>query len=334
KNLKTGSIIEYTFNSGIKGIWLTPAPAAYMACAFDAPDLADIEAIVEVFGALRRDGLLPSTVYVSGLVEWAAMMGPRTDVWKGAGPIPEARLKELQAQLGVGAWNARFGLYGRAAVVRAQFDELKAIVEAKIPRGRLQGTLFAADQRKGETTLDPTSVPEPHGGFWVGVPSLWSLPMVKFRLPEDGKGVAAHIDYSPIIPSDGKTVLDWVKTAKGICEAEGFDLMCDFFMHERHVIFVNMMTFDKTDVEQRRAVEAIFQRLFQEGKKRGFSKYRSHVNYMGKSGRRVLCERIRLTRYTDQVADLYDFNNHAYRLFVEKIKVSHSESWSLLKGLM
>ncbi|KAB2578871.1 4-cresol dehydrogenase (hydroxylating) flavoprotein subunit [Lasiodiplodia theobromae] len=284
------------------GIWLTPAPAAYMACAFDAPDSADIEAIVEVFGALRRDGLLPSTVYVSGLVEWAAMMGKRTDVWKGAGPIPEARLKELQEQLGVGAWNARFGLYGRAAVVRAQFDELKAIVEAKIPRGRLQGTLFAADQRKGETTLDPTSVPEPHGGFWVGVPSLWSLPMVKFRLPEDGRGVAAHIDYSPIIPSDGKVVLDWVKTAKGICEAEGFDLMCDFFMHERHVIFVNMMTFDKTDAEQRRAVEAIFQRLFQEGKKRGFSKYRSHVNYM------------------DQVADLYDFNNHAYRLFVEKLK--------------
>lgn len=67
-----------------------------------------------------------------------------------------------------------------------------------------------------------------------------------------------------------------------ICEAEGFDLFCDFFMHERHVIFVNMMTFDKTNPEHRRAVQAIFTELFIEGKKRGFSKYRSHINTMGK----------------------------------------------------
>jgi hypothetical protein len=45
-------------------------------------------------------------------------------------------------------------------------------------------------------------------------------------------------------------------------------------MHERHDIFVNMMTFDKTNVEYRRAVQAIFMNLFEEGKKRGFNKYR------------------------------------------------------------
>lgn len=58
-------------------------------------------------------------------------------------------------------------------------------------------------------------------------------------------------------------------------------MFCDFFMHERHVIFVNMMTFDKTNGEHRRAVKAIFQTLFEEGRKRGYSKYRSHVNAMG-----------------------------------------------------
>ncbi|KAL0259812.1 hypothetical protein SLS55_005552 [Diplodia seriata] len=285
-------------------VWLTPAPQAYVACALDVPDVADVEAVVDAFGAMRRDGLLPgSMVYVSGVVEWVAVVkGKRANVWpEGRGVIPEDRLKELQSELGFGAWNARFGLYGRKRVVQAQFEELKEILAAKVPRGEFRGTLYAAEG-EGET-LDPTTVPEPHGGFWVGVPSLWSLPMVKFRLPlEEGKGVAAHIDYSPIVPSDGKVVLDWIGTAKAICEAEGFDLMCDFFMHERHVIFVNMMVFDKTDPEQRRAVEAIYQRLFQEGKKRGFSNYRSHVNYM------------------DQVADLYDFNDHAYRRFVENLK--------------
>lgn len=262
------------------GIWLTPAPQAFMSCSFDMPDFDDVETIVDIFGPLRRDGLLPNTVYVSNLVEWLGMLGKREELWSEPGPIPEWRLKELQKQIGIGYWNAKFGLYGAKDVVQAHFNELKKIVEKKAPKGRLTGEIFSAPDGK---TLDPASVPEPHGGFFVGVPSLWSLPMVKFRLPKDGGGIGAHYDYSPIIPSSGKTVLEWVKTAKKVCEAEGFDLFCDFFMHERHVIFVNMMTFDKTNAEHKRAVEAIFTNLFAEGRKRGFSKYRSHVNTMGKS---------------------------------------------------
>jgi len=260
------------------GIWLTPQPQAYMSCTFSMPSLEDIEVIVDTFGPLRRDGLLPNTVYVSNIVEWLGMMYKRTDIWKGEGPIPEWRLNELQKELDLGYWTAKFGLYGAKNVVQAHFDELKTIIAAKAPSGRLVGEIFTG---KENDLLEPTSVPDPHGGFFVGIPSLWSLPMVKYRLPSDGSGIGAHADYSPIIPSKGSTVLEWLRTAKKICEAEGFDLFCDFFMHERHVIFVNMMCFDKSDPEHRRAVDAIFHNLFAEGKKRGFSKYRSHINHMG-----------------------------------------------------
>ncbi|KAF2702919.1 vanillyl alcohol oxidase [Pleomassaria siparia CBS 279.74] len=281
------------------GIWLTPAPQAFMACSFDMPNFEDVETIVDVFGPLRRDGLLPNTVYVSNLVEWLGMVGKREEVWPESGPIPEWRIKELQKQLDMGYWNVKFGLYGAKDVIQAHFDELKKIIARKAPEGRLTGHIFSA--LDGET-LDPASVPDPHGGFFVGMPSLWSLPMVKFRLPKSGGGIGAHLDYSPIIPSDGAAILAWVKLAKEICEAESFDLFCDFFMHERHVVLVNMMTFDKTNVAHRQSVEAIFRNLFQEGRKRGYSKYRSHINTM------------------DLVADLYDFNDHAYRRFVETIK--------------
>lgn len=94
-------------------------------------------------------------------------------------------------------------------------------------------------------------------------------------------------------------------------------------MHERHVIFVNMMTFDKTNPAHRQAVESIFHDLFQEGKKRGFSKYRSHVNTMGQlcSHSFGLLLQVGWTDFhADLVASLYDFNGHAYRRFVEKIK--------------
>ncbi|KAF2737823.1 FAD-linked oxidase-like protein [Polyplosphaeria fusca] len=281
------------------GIWLTPAPQAYMSCSFDMPDFEDIETIVDVFSPLRRNGTLPNTCYCSNIVEWLGMLGARETFWNNPGPIPPWRLKELQQELGFGYWNLKFGLYGPPAVIQAQYDEVQKIVAKHAPKGTLKGEMFSADDFD---TLDPTSVPDPHGGFFVGIPSLWSLPMVKFRLPKDGSGIGAHYDYSPIIPSSGKEVLQWVTLARDIYEAEGWDLFCDFFMHERHVIFVSMMTFDKTNAEHKRAVNSMFFKMFEAGRKRGYSKYRSHVNTM------------------DLVAELYDFNGHAYRRFVETIK--------------
>ncbi|KAH7402108.1 hypothetical protein DE146DRAFT_631375 [Phaeosphaeria sp. MPI-PUGE-AT-0046c] len=281
------------------GIWLTPAPQAYMSCTFDMPELEDIETIVDIFGPLRRDGLLPNTVYVSNVTEWLAMIGQREDFWPHESPIPDWKIAELQKQFDLGYWNAKFGLYGAKDVIQAHFDELKKIIARKTSKGRLVGNIFSAPE--GEL-LDPTSIPEKEGGFFVGIPTLWSLPMVKFRTPKAGGGIGAHYDYSPIIPSNGKEILAWVKTAKKICEDQSFDLFCDFFMHERHVIFVNMFCFDKTRAAHKMAVQAIFDNLFEEGKKRGYSKYRSHVRAM------------------DRVASLYDFNDHAYRRFVETIK--------------
>ena len=82
-----------------------------------------------------------------------------------------------------------------------------------------------------------------------------------------------------------------------------------------------MFTFDKTNATHRKAVQNIFDGLFEAGKKRGYSKYRSHVNTMGMCY--IFCLEIAcqsLTSYPDRVASLYDFNDHAYRRFVETIK--------------
>lgn len=301
------------------GIWLHPQPQAYMSCSWDMPNFEDVELIVEIFGALRRDGLLPNTVYVSNIVEWLGMTGKRAELWPEEGPIPDWRLKELQKELNLGYWNIKFGLYGAKEVVQAHFNELRRIISKEAPASasRLQGHIFSGEN---DALLEATSIPDPHGGFFVGVPSLWSLPMVKYRLPKDRVGIGAHADYSPIIPSSGKAVLEWVTTARAICEAQNFDLFCDFFMHERHVIFVNMMVFDKTDPKHRHAVDTIFRNLYKEGRQRGFSKYRSHINYMGEL--MCLCRQSPdLANGVDLVADSYDFNDHAYRRFVERLKV-------------
>lgn len=236
--------------------------------------------MVDMFSEMRRNGTLPNTVYISNIVEWLGMVGKRHDYWDKDEPIPGWKVRELQDKLNMGYWNAKFGLYGPKIVIQAQIEEFKRVAAIKCPKGKLYAEMFCGE---GDELLEATSVGEPHGGPFVGVPTLWSLPMIGYRLPKDGKsGIAGHADYSPIIPSSGKAILEWVKTSQKISEAHGWDLFCDFFMHERHVIFVNFMTFDKTKPEHRHAITSILAKLFEEGKKRGYSTYRTHVKYMGK----------------------------------------------------
>ena len=80
-------------------------------------------------------------------------------------------------------------------------------------------------------------------------------------------------------------MVEWYSCAKSVYESEGFDAMMDFFMHPRYAVFVCLLCFDKTNQEKCEAVERIFHELFKEGNKRGFSKYRAHVNHMGKNAR-------------------------------------------------
>jgi hypothetical protein len=57
------------------GIWLTPAPQAFMSCSFDMAHFDDVETIVDLFGPFSRDSPVPNTVYVSNLLEWLGRMG-------------------------------------------------------------------------------------------------------------------------------------------------------------------------------------------------------------------------------------------------------------------
>ncbi|KAI1638387.1 glycolate oxidase [Biscogniauxia mediterranea] len=294
------------------GINLTPQPQAYMACSFDMPEFDDIETIVDVFGEMRRSGTLPFITYVFHLNEWAALFGKRSDWWKGEGPIPDWRVKEMQKELDIGNWTVKFGLYGPTGIIQAQYDEVNKVLSEKASTGRLQKALFTGE---GGGLLEATSVPQPHGGIRVGVPSMWSIPMVDYYNVRDNS-VGAHGAYSPIIPLEGKTVLEWTKAAKEVYESQGFDLLCDFFMHERFAVFVCMLCFDKTSPEQRIGVDKVFHGLFKEGSKRGFAKYRSHINHM------------------DLNAELFDFNDHAYRRFVETLKDSLDPNGILSPGKM
>lgn len=261
------------------GIHMTPQPQAYMACTFDMPEFDDVETITDVFGAMRRNGTLPTVTYVFSLVEWSSLFAPRHHYWQGAGPIPEWRLREMQEELDTGRWTVKWGLYGPLPIIEAQYDEVRRVVAKDAPTGRLRKTVFSGGA--DHALLEAPSVPQPHGGMFVGVPSMFSIPMVNFYNPKEDGGIGAHGAYSPIVPLDGKTMKAWAHAARKAYEDQGLDLLCDFFMSDRHAVFVCMLCFDKTKAAQRRAIDKTYKALFQAGTKLGFAKYRSHIHHMG-----------------------------------------------------
>ncbi|KAH8890217.1 FAD-linked oxidase-like protein [Thozetella sp. PMI_491] len=314
-NSPNAFLSKYTYGPSVEGLfvqsnlgvvtklslWMNAQPPAYMSCEFSMPAFEDLAVMVDELGKLRRDGIVPNCIWFMGLIENLCMWGRREDFWKGEGPIPDSRMDELQAEYGGYQWLARWGLYGPKRIIQAQFDEIKEILAGKAPTGKLVGNIFVGEEGAG---VDASTIPIEHGMMWAGVPSLASLELVHWTIPHDrtGKGKPAHGDYAPIIPNDGATVLEWMRACKPIHEAHGLEPMVDFFMYERHVVVMNMFSWDQEDPEAQKRVRGLYYGLHEEAKKRGFGMYRSHVHHM------------------DLIAGLNDFNGHMYNKFVEKIK--------------
>src|SRR5882724_5820895 len=101
--------------------------------------------MVDLFGEMRRNGTLPNTVYISNITEWLGMTGKRWDYWDKDEPIPLSKIRELQEKLGMGYWNAKFGLYGPKGILQAQIDEFKRVAAIKAPSGKLYAEMFTGE---------------------------------------------------------------------------------------------------------------------------------------------------------------------------------------------
>lgn len=127
---------------------------------------------------VRRNGTIQSVVYLFYLVEWSSILAERHKYWQGEGPIPEWRLQEIQKELDAGRWTVRWGHYGPPNLIEAQVAEVKRYLKEVAPTGRCFTTLFKGGEN-GEL-LDAGSIAFPHGGQFVGVPSLFSLYMANY----------------------------------------------------------------------------------------------------------------------------------------------------------
>ena len=275
------------------GIWLMPWPDVYASGTITVENEEDLPILIDVLTQLRREEVIQNNALCGNVVRAVTMNGPRSRWYQGEGAIPPEKLEEIRHELGVGQWNARFGIYGdrglaerRLEIVKERFAQYDGItVEGTIHSGK-DGAQVAYDDI---AELDRTQM--------AGVPTLKPLATIDY-LAENG----GHIDAAPILPARGEDVWAFYQEVKKLYAKYEFDLYIGYHLYPRHMVHVTMIYFENDNEEMLARARALYAELLEFTREQGYAPYRSHVDYM------------------DEIADGFDFNSHAARRFQERLK--------------
>jgi 4-cresol dehydrogenase (hydroxylating) len=273
------------------GLWMLPAPEVFMPVWVRLWKEEDLAPAIDILRALRLERTIEGVPGLFNTLIIASGFEHRRTFYEGDGPIPDAVIDEIGRKLEVGRWLMRAGLYGHEAQVDMQFERIKEAFSA-IPGADVWGSKVGFDdipkiENQGELVIG-------------GVPNIAGNFMTGWYSDDDG----AHLDFAPVIPLVGRDVLRCHQLMKTTLEREaGLDLMVgSCVVNPRTTLHVGMITYDRTDEETTRRIHATISKLVGTTAAAGFPEYRTHIDHM------------------DEVAGQYDFNDYAYRRFIEKVK--------------
>jgi 4-cresol dehydrogenase (hydroxylating) len=273
------------------GLWMLPAPEVFMPVWARLWNEDDLEPAIDVLRGLRLERTIEGVPGLFNTLLLASAFERRRTFYEGEGPIPDEIIDEIGRKLEIGRWLMRAGLYGHEAQVDMQFERIKAAF-ATIPGADVWGSKVAFDdipklENQGELVIG-------------GVPNIAGNFMTGWYSETDG----AHLDFSPVIPLVGRDVMRCHKLMRTTLEQEaGLDLMVgSCVVNPRTTIHVGMITYDRADEQVTRQIHTTISDLIRTTADAGFPEYRAHIKHM------------------DEIAGQYDFNDHVYRRFMERIK--------------
>ncbi|MGA9882435.1 MAG: FAD-binding oxidoreductase [Candidatus Acidiferrales bacterium] len=286
------------------GMWLMPQPDYFIACDLQFERESDLEQIVDITGRLRREDIIQNTAVLSNAVRLISRLGAREKWFKGDGAAPDDVVQKTVREMGLGAWNLRFAMYGPEALAEGRLKIAKEAFAA------IQGARF--DSKKWDVRAhgaEEFTAAIGSESVQAGIPSLMALGVLKYR-GEDG----GHIGFSPILAPSGKEAAKLANLVGGMCHEHGFDYYGGFSFGFRHIWSIMMILFDKKSDQHRAQVDKLFRKLVKEAGELGFAEYRAHVEYM------------------DLVGEQYDYNDHALRRFTETLKDAADPNGILAPG--
>jgi 4-cresol dehydrogenase (hydroxylating) len=282
------------------GIWLMPRPQQIAACMITLADDDALADLVDTLRPLLLEGTIQSNVVIGNAPVIASMVSERATWHQGAGVLGDAAVEAIKKSLGLGSWNARFGLYGRPGLLAARQAAVEEAI-ASIPGAAMSVRTYDGD-------VDPEQV-HPADRAQLGVPSTDLIRMAAWR-----GGEPAHTDFSLVCPPTGTDAVRQVQFIRARVEEYGFDYAGGFTLNPRHAIALALVSFDKNDPGEAEAVRNLFPALIRDAAAHGYAPYRSHVAFM------------------DLIAEQYDFGDAALRRLTQTLKAAVDPSGVLSPG--
>lgn len=156
-------------------LWATPAPEGFMQCHLAVPEESDLVPMVDTFRELLLRETIQNHPVIGNVIRAINKLGLRSDFWKKPGSIPYGRLKEIQAELGLGFWDATFALYGPKEVMEYNFKRIQEAF-ARLTGHVLTRTTYYP--KNGQKYLRATDVPY---DLQTGNPGLGPLRSIEYR---------------------------------------------------------------------------------------------------------------------------------------------------------
>lgn len=273
------------------GLWCLPEPEYYLSGWVTLDSDEQLPALIDAVRPLMIDRTIPNYPSVFTAAGALAVVGKRSDYYRGEGAIPFEVSQQIVAAIpNLGMWNLRFALYGKENLIDAQFENISAALR-HIPGLSVSGTKIRAKDIVPEE-LDQS------GKVQAGIPDMELKNTSDWAGGEEG----GHIGFSTVLPlrgQDARRITDLVRPAS---EAAGFDYIGGFLLRERSMMHVTLMVYDTADVPAAERARDLCVELIGVAAGMGYAEYRAHVLAM------------------DAVQETFAFNDHAMRRFYETIK--------------
>lgn len=277
------------------GIWLYPAPEAFIAGVISVPKKADINKLVDVINYLEN------TVTMQGMPVFSCpflpLGGSLSPLQKRDMPPPTAPVAEQEAYAAahnIPYWSATVSYYGPPEVVKAQWDYTKRLA-SEIPGATFSGgevmSLPLSDEQLKTVNKANFGVPA-LSIFWIGARSEHSDP------------TEGHITCSPIVPRTGEGITEAYELIQKTTARLDLPVMVltpPIGCWARTFVILVMM--DVThDKERNKKTRKGFREMIKILAEHGYGEYRT------------------APAFQDDVMATYSYNNHALRRFHETVK--------------
>lgn len=268
------------------GVWLMPAPPAWLLGEIQFRREEDLEAIVEILRPLRLDETIRNQAVIEGGLRRAAGLSTRKQWYDGDGPMPEHAIDAMLDALHVGRWNLHYAIYGEPELIEVRHRRIERAFS------RIPGAVFSSANYAGDA--------QPAGGSdrnLSGIPAMSAFRMLDWR-----GGAGAHVDFSPLCPATGRDAMRQYTMTKARAAEYGFDYYGGFTAGVRHLHHVFAAIFDRNDQRQTESAGDLLRALMSDAHAAGYGEYRAHLAYM------------------DYAAAQYSFNDGALLKLSETIK--------------